>query len=708
MKVKVIRDRKSKSQTLVIKPVKHEALEYDQAEWLRTYDGSGLVPFRYVRENEVTLYYDVTGLVNLKNYLKAEISLDQFRRILLQMAELLGTCTRRQLPTAAIQFDPEHVYIDAQGAPLFVFVPLSGVPERRESSPVAFLHYLGGRHVRFVVGEDDRHAMALEDFASRNQVLSLSALREFLQRDLGVTVHGDSGPLGNGSGGLGGYGGSVSLGGASAPASMTGSFGGYVAPAAPDSHPGYASSYRPPRPAGMGRGPQAGSAVAAFDPVAMLTGAASASQVVQKQAMGTRVRNAVGGKSPTAAVVSTGAAAPVAAMVPPAPGVSEVPGAGMAGAVPVAPNAPIAPVQPGAPVAPGAGIAGAVPVAPVQPVAAFAPETSLPADGLAGPAPVAPMQPVAPAQPGVPPQASSAAPVVPAPIPTAAPEAASASDAADGSYPAYTPRPGAPVPPEGIRPVAAAARSVASGRFVGMPSGVLRGSDEAGHACPEGAASAAPASADASVWGFAQPSSPESDGALQPVAAPAFASPSPVVPPAATSTPAAGLEPAAVGLDPAVSGVGGFPAEPAASAASAQAPNATSAPRAFAPARPASGGTTLLAGSAVASPVVSAFVPQARRLVLERASDGERFVLPSDAAVIGRSASSDVQVAGNTNISRSHVEVRRTGDGITLRDLGSANGTFAGGRRLERDESVQLRLGEPFRLADEDFRIVEE
>lgn len=708
MKVKVIRDRKSKSKTLVIRPVKHEALEYDQAEWLRTYDGTGLVPFRYVRENEVTLYYDVTGLVDLKSYLKAEISLDQFRRILLQMAELLGTCTRRQLPTSAIQFDPEHVYIDAQGAPLFVFVPLSGVPERRESSPVAFLHYLGGRHVRFVVGEDDRHAMALEDFASRNQVLSLSALREFLQRDLGVTVHGDSGPLGSGSGSLGASG---SLGGAAA-GPVTGSFGGYVAPSAPDAHPGYATSYRPPRPAGIGRGPQVGTAAAAFDPVAMLTGAASASQVVRGQAMGTRVRNAVGGKSPTAAVVSTGAVAPISAMVPPAPA---VPGVGVPAPGSVAPGVPDAPAVPGVPVVPVQPVMPAQPVAPVMPGAS--PWVNAPA--TSAPITTASVQPNSPATANASDRVTPVAPVTGMPNPGQAPEAVSANDDREPS-PAYAPRPGAPVPPEGVRPVAAAAMSVASGRFRGMPSSVLREAESAGEPAqgqsavsePQPAPNHGPVSP--AQPPLAVPAKPEASAAPAPGAAQSVSS-VPVAPAssAAQAFPSASPQaPAPVaGPVPAQAPVTPAPVSPASPAAGshASAPAASGPAAAFvAPMRSSSGGTTLLAGAAVASPVVSAFAQQARRLVLERASDGERLVLPQGSAVIGRSASSDVQISGNTNISRSHVEVSQAREGITLRDLGSANGTFVAGRRLARDESVQLPLGEPFRLADEDFRVVQE
>ena len=463
MKVRLTKDRKSGSRTLVVRPVKHEQLEYDEAEWLRTYDGEGLVAFRYVREGEVTLYYDVTGLVDLKSYLHAEISLDQFRRILGALAELLRVCTRQQLPTSYIQFDPEHIYLDAQGAPRFVLVPLSGVAERRESSPVALLHYLGAAHVHFVVPEDERHARALEDFASRNQVLSLSSLREFIQSDLGVVIGTDSGSLDA----------APEAGPSSRPAS--GSLAvGQGARATSVSRAGQASAVP-------------SSVVAAFDPVAMLSGAPSASQVVQGQSMGARVRDAVSGVSPTAAGHALGA-------MPPTPSPAPKPTA-------------------------------AVPS---------------PTDSV--PRPAAVLTPAAAPRP-------AAAPAPPAPTPAAAP------------------RPAAPTPAVSTTPPAA---------------------------------------------------------------------PMPV-------------------------------------------------------------------------PVVRQSAPRSHSAFLERVSDGARFRLP-DAGfpmVVGRSASSDVQVSGNTNISRAHVEVARSNDGFVVRDLGSANGTFIAGHRLEHGEAAQVRPGDSFYLADEELRVVQ-
>ena len=537
MKLRLTKDRKSGSQTLVVKPTKHETLEYDQAEWARTYEGEGLVPFRYVRDNDVTLYYDVTGLVGLKSYLKAEISLDQYRRILAQLADLLGTCTRQQLPSSAIQFEPERVYLDAQGAPKFVFVPLSGVAERRESSPVAFLHYLGGKHVKFVVDDDRRHASAVEDFASRNQVLSLSALREFLQRDLGVTVRGDSGSLSGGTGGLGRRAGSGSLGsgalGASpampgagqmsgaAPGFGAGGAGGHMSGCAPVSGfrpaPGYAQpSGAQPAAFGVSR-PSA--PVVAFDPVALLAGAPSATQVVQSQTVGARVRNAVGGLSPTAGV--TGPA--------------------------VAPSAPVR-----------AAVAGVSALESVREPAARAPS-------LAEGAPAVEVAPAAPA-------AASQLP-------------ASAASAEAGPMP----------PAEDVHPT------------------------------------------------------------------PASAMPVPAPPPPA-------------------------------------------------PAPVAGGGTTLLGSAAIPSVAATSFASQIQRpAFLERVATGERLPLQltDGPVVVGRSVRSNVQVAGNSNISRAHAEVIRINGTYALCDLGSANGTFVAGRRLERGERAQVRPGEPFRLANEDFRIVE-
>jgi pSer/pThr/pTyr-binding forkhead associated (FHA) protein len=63
---------------------------------------------------------------------------------------------------------------------------------------------------------------------------------------------------------------------------------------------------------------------------------------------------------------------------------------------------------------------------------------------------------------------------------------------------------------------------------------------------------------------------------------------------------------------------------------------------------------------------------------------------------LGRSRYCDVVVAHDT-VSRRHAEIRREGDRCYVTDLGSSNGTWVGGRRVERDRLVrggdQLLLG---------------
>jgi len=56
-------------------------------------------------------------------------------------------------------------------------------------------------------------------------------------------------------------------------------------------------------------------------------------------------------------------------------------------------------------------------------------------------------------------------------------------------------------------------------------------------------------------------------------------------------------------------------------------------------------------------------------------------------------------------ISRKHCKVCRQEGGYCIVDLGSLNGTFVNGRRLEGDERVALHAGDTVKLADAEFRV---
>ena len=73
---------------------------------------------------------------------------------------------------------------------------------------------------------------------------------------------------------------------------------------------------------------------------------------------------------------------------------------------------------------------------------------------------------------------------------------------------------------------------------------------------------------------------------------------------------------------------------------------------------------------------------------------GESFEAIGDRALIGRSPECDVFL-DDVTVSRRHAELVREGNGFTIRDLGSLNGTFVNRRRietsaLEDDDEVQI------------------
>lgn len=97
-------------------------------------------------------------------------------------------------------------------------------------------------------------------------------------------------------------------------------------------------------------------------------------------------------------------------------------------------------------------------------------------------------------------------------------------------------------------------------------------------------------------------------------------------------------------------------------------------------------------------------IPSARRaVVLVRESDGATYMLPDAPVVLGRSQTCDITIAGNSALSRRHARLDPVG--LTLTDLGSANGTFVGGVRLAPQACVPLAVGATFTLADEGFHI---
>jgi len=95
-------------------------------------------------------------------------------------------------------------------------------------------------------------------------------------------------------------------------------------------------------------------------------------------------------------------------------------------------------------------------------------------------------------------------------------------------------------------------------------------------------------------------------------------------------------------------------------------------------------------------------------LVIQPGEGGERR-LPMQRGVLtlGRGSDCDLILA-ETQASRRHAELRRTGDRWQIVDLGSTNGTFVGGVRLAPNVARPLRPGDNVTIGSTRLRLVDE
>ncbi len=91
------------------------------------------------------------------------------------------------------------------------------------------------------------------------------------------------------------------------------------------------------------------------------------------------------------------------------------------------------------------------------------------------------------------------------------------------------------------------------------------------------------------------------------------------------------------------------------------------------------------------------------RLVLRRGPQpNQAFEIKNDITTLGRDISNDI-VINDRETSRNHLRLMRSGDSVTLEDLGSTNGTFVNGKRVSGITPLQhgdmIGLGETVTLA---------
>jgi hypothetical protein len=112
----------------------------------------------------------------------------------------------------------------------------------------------------------------------------------------------------------------------------------------------------------------------------------------------------------------------------------------------------------------------------------------------------------------------------------------------------------------------------------------------------------------------------------------------------------------------------------------------------------------IIAPGRMASPVVSPS-PRSGRLTVVTSptlTAGDEHQLDSAPFTVGRSSANDIELQGDEFASARHARFEPRGDGVWIHDLGSTNGTFVNGVKLNAPR--KLRPGDVVRVGETDLR----
>ena len=82
--------------------------------------------------------------------------------------------------------------------------------------------------------------------------------------------------------------------------------------------------------------------------------------------------------------------------------------------------------------------------------------------------------------------------------------------------------------------------------------------------------------------------------------------------------------------------------------------------------------------------------------------EGERIDLDSSPLTVGRGGPNDVQLVGDEYASAKHLRIEPRTDGVWVEDIGSTNGTYVNGARIDRPR--RLTPGDVVRVGQTDLR----
>ena len=81
---------------------------------------------------------------------------------------------------------------------------------------------------------------------------------------------------------------------------------------------------------------------------------------------------------------------------------------------------------------------------------------------------------------------------------------------------------------------------------------------------------------------------------------------------------------------------------------------------------------------------------------------GQTIAIPEGIHVVSREPGSVMSLTGEASISRNHAEIKREGSVVSVKDLGSTNGTYVNGNRI--DSEVVLKTGDTLQFGQAAMR----
>lgn len=100
------------------------------------------------------------------------------------------------------------------------------------------------------------------------------------------------------------------------------------------------------------------------------------------------------------------------------------------------------------------------------------------------------------------------------------------------------------------------------------------------------------------------------------------------------------------------------------------------------------------------------FENRSKDCYLIRRRTDERFLVDAAEWEIGKTPKEvGLTITNNSAVSRVHAEIMWMDDIYVIKDLGSVNGTFVHGRKLEENQSVDIYDGDIIFIANEQFKV---